>query len=68
LGSGEDVFQSPELVLTRSMDKLSNAQKSSSMDLLVDIINVGNGPSQLQKGFVEKIKLIMYPNGNLNEW
>jgi hypothetical protein len=68
LGSGEDVFQSPGLVFKRSLDKFSNEQKYTSIDLLIDIINVGTGPSQLQKEFIGKIKLVMYPDSNKNEW
>lgn len=68
LGSGEDIFQSPEKVLKRSLERFSEEQKSSSMQLLSEIINVGNSPSGLQKQFIEKVKKIMIPDLSKSEW
>ena len=68
LGSGEEVFQSPEKVLKRSLELFSEEQKSSSVDLVSEIINVGHKPSDLQKEFLGKVKKIMIPGVSKSEW
>lgn len=68
LGSGEDVFQSPEKVLKRSLESFSEPQKQSSVELLSEIINVGSSPSRLQNEFVKKINKILFPGVSKSEW
>lgn len=68
LGPGEDVFQSPEKVLQRSLDQFSDEQKASSMGLLSAIINVGGAPSNLQQEFVSKVRKAIHPNDEKNSW
>ena len=68
LGSGEDVFQSPEKVIKRSLEKFTEVQKTLSLELLSEIIHVGNAPSDLQKEFVEKVTKSIQPAANKGGW
>jgi len=68
LGSGEDVFQAPEKVLKLSLESFSEAQRTSSIELISEIINVGGQPSEVQTVFFKKVKKIMTSNASRNEW
>lgn len=68
LGPGEDVFQSPEKILQRSLDQFSDEQKASSIELLSKIIHVGGAPSNLQQEFVNKVHSVMNPSDGKSSW
>lgn len=68
LGSGEDIFQSPDKVLKRSIEKFSDEQKESSIELVCKIINVGGAPSALQEEFFNKVKKILSTRNNHSSW
>lgn len=68
LGSGEEIFKSPERVLRRSIVNFTDEQKISSIDLLNKIINVGGAPSELQEEFFRKVKDMMSPSGGKVDW
>ncbi len=68
LGSGEAVFQAPDKVLKRSLENFSDAQRQSSADLLSRVINLGDGPSALQKEFMQKVEPLLTPNTPKGTW
>ena len=56
LGRGEEVFNSPEKVLQRSLDNFTTEQAQSVLDMLDEIINNDGTPSKQQVDFVAKVK------------
>ncbi|GGC05779.1 hypothetical protein GCM10011352_34970 [Marinobacterium zhoushanense] len=68
LGSGEEIFQSPERVLKRSIEDFTDEQRNSSIDLLNKVINVGGSPSKLQEEFLGKVKKLMLSGGDKKTW
>lgn len=68
LGSGEEVYQSPEKIVKCSLPKFTEEQKSSSINLISEIINLGTSPSDLQTDFLEKIKRCLSPATDKSNW
>lgn len=68
LGSGEDVFESPDKVLKMSLGSFSDEQKSSSMDLLTEVVNVGGSATAVQNEFLEKVSREFAPEKSKDDW
>lgn len=68
LGTGEEVFSRPSEVLARSLDKFSNEQKESAMELLIYISSIGGAASESQRGFISAIKATLIPEQVSSDW
>lgn len=68
LGSGEDVFNRPKDVLERSMEKFTQEQKASAIELLKRISSVGDAPSESQRDYIDKITDILLPAKKKEDW
>lgn len=62
LGSGEDIFKSPEKVLRNSIDKFTEVQKNSVFEILEKVVSIGGSASSVQIEFVSKVHSAIYPN------
>lgn len=68
LGSGEQVFQRPADVLAPNLKRFSPDQKTSSIELLSRIANVGGAPSQTQKSFITAVEAVLVENDRTVGW
>ncbi|MFO1369187.1 MAG: TerB family tellurite resistance protein [Marinagarivorans sp.] len=68
LGSGEDVFNSPDRVLRNTIDKFTDEQKNSVLDILQKVVAIGGSPSAMQTEFVSKVQAAMFPNNDKRNW
>ncbi|TGD76121.1 TerB family tellurite resistance protein [Mangrovimicrobium sediminis] len=68
LGSGDEVFQRPEEVLARSLDRFSPEQKDSSLEMLNTISGVGGTPSQAQQDFIARIRGSLFTEVAAQGW
>lgn len=68
LGSGEDVFNSPEKVLRNTIDKITEEQKLSIVNMLANVASIGGSTSNVQMEFVSKVRSALYTNGETRNW
>ncbi|NKB35222.1 MAG: TerB family tellurite resistance protein [Pseudomonadales bacterium] len=68
LGSGEEVVRRPDEVLSRSLNKFSDEQKASAIEVLKRISNVGGPASESQKQFVSEIDSILHNQTEKESW
>ncbi len=68
LGAGDDVFSRPGKVLEPCIDSFTNEQRNSSIDLLNAIASIGGEPSELQVGFIDTVKSVLFPPANGSDW
>jgi uncharacterized tellurite resistance protein B-like protein len=68
LGSGEDVFKSPEKVLRNSIEKFTEEQKKSVFEMLEKVVSIGGSSSAVQIEFVGKVRSAVYPNVDKRNW
>lgn len=68
LGSGEDVFNSPEKVLRNTLEKFTDEQKNSVLEILNKVVNIGGSPSAMQTEFVSKVHSAIFPNNDKRNW
>lgn len=68
LGDGESVFNRPDQVLEKSLEKFTPEQKSSSLELLRKIAQVGGPSSPTQSSFIAKITEIFEPDTQRENW
>ncbi len=68
LGDGEEVYRRPHDVLSQSIDKFSQTQKESSMELLKQISEVGGAVSETQRGYIESIRSTMLVEPEARGW
>lgn len=68
LGSGEEIYRSPEKVLANSLESFSIDQKESSIKLLNQIVSMGGKVSELQVEFVSKVERSLLKKGVRDGW
>lgn len=68
LGSGEEVYRSPNKVLQKSLVSFTSEQKKLSLEMLGDIISLRQQPSDLQLKFVESVKKILLHSSEKKSW
>ncbi len=68
LGDGSAVFDRPDQVLERSLQKFTPEQKESSADLLKRMSEVGGGPSEAQLEFVSRVRDVFEPDKTSAGW
>ena len=68
LGSGEAVFSKPQEVLARSQSKFSGEQKTSALDMLKRISEVGGPPSETQKDYIARIESLLVQPRQQEGW
>ncbi|EAR07303.1 hypothetical protein MED297_07306 [Reinekea sp. MED297] len=69
LNQNDEILVNPEKVLTLCLPEFTEAQKSSTVDLLDSIANVAGHPTSTQKQFIERVKNSLYPEAETaSEW
>ncbi len=58
LGAGDDVFSRPQEVLQRSLDKFSQDQKTSTINLMTQVAELGGAPSQRQRELIDAVQTV----------
>ena len=67
-GSGEEVIARPGEVLSRSLEKFTEEQKTSTLKELKRIASTGSSPSVAQNNFVDVIERILQANFENENW
>lgn len=68
LGSGEEVIDRPEEVLNRSLEKFTDDQKVTTIEILNRIANTGSPPSSTQNQYIRKVSAALRSNTDSENW
>ncbi|MEO1080344.1 MAG: TerB family tellurite resistance protein [Pseudomonadota bacterium] len=68
LADGEAVIERPDQVLERSLQKFTADQKSSTLEMLGRISQVGSERSEAQRVFISKIAAVFEPERRSGDW
>ena len=69
LNRNDEVFTYPERVLTHCLPEFTEAQKSSTLELMTSIASVAGQPTVTQKQLIERVNKSLYPEAQrVKEW
>ena len=68
LNSSFDIYDRAEDVLATSREQFTAAQKSSSIALLRELAELGNGPSSRQQKLIADVEAALNPNQVQEKW
>ena len=68
LGDGVEVFERPQDVLSKSLEKFSAEQRESSISLLTRISEVSGPASESQRDYISLIRSIFSPSKDKGGW
>lgn len=68
LGTGDEVYSRVADVLNSSLEKFSEAQKHSSLELLQRVASIGGPPSEPQKSLIKAATDMLIPKPIRDKW